>query len=168
MNLRHLEQKTTRSNHVMPNQRSNAQHPSSTTSDKIWQLQSEMVRLMAHIARITAQQQSSASRNLTPPTQPLVHIQNAGDHPLGAHLQICSFHGRCTHNNASWEAQHPNSAGPSNTTANSSFVTKAMWAIWSVDLAKKYPHLPWALLNEPFEVDALTAADVVLLTPMAL
>uniref|UniRef100_A0A915KCN9 YrdC-like domain-containing protein n=1 Tax=Romanomermis culicivorax TaxID=13658 RepID=A0A915KCN9_ROMCU len=35
-------------------------------------------------------------------------------------------------------------------------------------LAKKYPHLPWALLKEPFEVEVLTAADVVLLAPAAL
>uniref|UniRef100_A0A915ICS5 Uncharacterized protein n=1 Tax=Romanomermis culicivorax TaxID=13658 RepID=A0A915ICS5_ROMCU len=44
-------------------------------------------------------------------------IQNAGDCPSGAHLQMCSYHGCCTHNDASCPAQHPNSAGPSNTTA---------------------------------------------------
>uniref|UniRef100_A0A915L8Y6 Uncharacterized protein n=1 Tax=Romanomermis culicivorax TaxID=13658 RepID=A0A915L8Y6_ROMCU len=31
-----------------------------------------------------------------------------------------------------------------------------------MDLAKKYPHLPWGLLNEPFAVEALTTADEVL------
>uniref|UniRef100_A0A915ITF5 Uncharacterized protein n=1 Tax=Romanomermis culicivorax TaxID=13658 RepID=A0A915ITF5_ROMCU len=31
-----------------------------------------------------------------------------------------------------------------------------------------YPHLPWALLNEPLEVEALTAANMVLLAPAAL
>uniref|UniRef100_A0A915I2L3 Uncharacterized protein n=1 Tax=Romanomermis culicivorax TaxID=13658 RepID=A0A915I2L3_ROMCU len=35
-----------------------------------------------------------------------------------------------------------------------------MQAVWSTDLAKKYPHIPWALLNQPFEVEAFTAADV--------
>uniref|UniRef100_A0A915JPT6 Uncharacterized protein n=1 Tax=Romanomermis culicivorax TaxID=13658 RepID=A0A915JPT6_ROMCU len=43
-----------------------------------------------------------------------------------------------------------------------------MWAIWSTDLAKKNPHLPWVLLNERFEVEALRAADMVLLAPAAL
>uniref|UniRef100_A0A915K337 Uncharacterized protein n=1 Tax=Romanomermis culicivorax TaxID=13658 RepID=A0A915K337_ROMCU len=43
-----------------------------------------------------------------------------------------------------------------------------MQAVWSKDLAKKYLHLPWALLKEPFEVEALTAADVVLSAPAAL
>uniref|UniRef100_A0A915L3I4 Uncharacterized protein n=1 Tax=Romanomermis culicivorax TaxID=13658 RepID=A0A915L3I4_ROMCU len=51
---------------------------------------------------------------------------------------------------------------------HSSSITDAMWAVWSTDLAKKYLHLPWALLNEPSEVEALTAADVVLLAPAAL
>uniref|UniRef100_A0A915KVT0 Uncharacterized protein n=1 Tax=Romanomermis culicivorax TaxID=13658 RepID=A0A915KVT0_ROMCU len=40
--------------------------------------------------------------------------------------------------------------------------------VWSMDLATKYPHLPWALLNKPFEVEVLTAADVVLSAPVAL
>uniref|UniRef100_A0A915HZ67 Uncharacterized protein n=1 Tax=Romanomermis culicivorax TaxID=13658 RepID=A0A915HZ67_ROMCU len=43
-----------------------------------------------------------------------------------------------------------------------------MRAVWSRDLAKKYRHLPWALLNKPFEVEALTAPNVVLLGPAAL
>uniref|UniRef100_A0A915I7L8 Uncharacterized protein n=1 Tax=Romanomermis culicivorax TaxID=13658 RepID=A0A915I7L8_ROMCU len=43
-----------------------------------------------------------------------------------------------------------------------------MRAFWSTDWAKKYPHLPWALLNELFEVEALTAADVVLSAPAVL
>uniref|UniRef100_A0A915HTQ4 Uncharacterized protein n=1 Tax=Romanomermis culicivorax TaxID=13658 RepID=A0A915HTQ4_ROMCU len=51
---------------------------------------------------------------------------------------------------------------------DSSSVTDAMQVVWSTDLAKKYPHLPWRLLNEPFEVEALTAADVVLSVPAAL
>uniref|UniRef100_A0A915IYK8 Uncharacterized protein n=1 Tax=Romanomermis culicivorax TaxID=13658 RepID=A0A915IYK8_ROMCU len=38
-------------------------------------------------------------------------------------------------------------------------------AVWSTDWAKKYPHHPWALLNEPFKVEALMAADVVLSAP---
>uniref|UniRef100_A0A915HFU6 Uncharacterized protein n=1 Tax=Romanomermis culicivorax TaxID=13658 RepID=A0A915HFU6_ROMCU len=36
----------------------------------------------------------------------------------------------------------------------------ATLAIWSVDLAKKYPHLLWTLLNDPSEVQALTAPNV--------
>uniref|UniRef100_A0A915I5M5 Uncharacterized protein n=1 Tax=Romanomermis culicivorax TaxID=13658 RepID=A0A915I5M5_ROMCU len=43
-----------------------------------------------------------------------------------------------------------------------------MWAVWSTNLTTKYPHLPWALLNEPFEVEALMRADVVLSAPAAL
>uniref|UniRef100_A0A915JJ10 Uncharacterized protein n=1 Tax=Romanomermis culicivorax TaxID=13658 RepID=A0A915JJ10_ROMCU len=73
-----------------------------------------MVRLMAHTARLIAQQQVPALRNPMPPTQLSVNVQNAGNCPLGAHLQMCSFHGRCTHNGASCRAQRPNSTGPSN------------------------------------------------------
>uniref|UniRef100_A0A915J3I7 CCHC-type domain-containing protein n=1 Tax=Romanomermis culicivorax TaxID=13658 RepID=A0A915J3I7_ROMCU len=101
----------------MSNQRSNAQCPSAMPSDKIERLQSEMARLTAHIVRLTAQQMTPAPRNLTPPTQQSAHIQNAGDHPSGAHLQMCSYHGRCSHNDTSCQAQHPNSTGPSNATA---------------------------------------------------
>uniref|UniRef100_A0A915K678 Uncharacterized protein n=1 Tax=Romanomermis culicivorax TaxID=13658 RepID=A0A915K678_ROMCU len=75
-----------------------------------------MARLMAHIGGLRAQQMGPAPRNLTPSTTLSVHIQNAGDHPSGAHLQMCSYHGRCTHNDASCRAQHPNSTGPSNAT----------------------------------------------------
>uniref|UniRef100_A0A915HNX7 Uncharacterized protein n=1 Tax=Romanomermis culicivorax TaxID=13658 RepID=A0A915HNX7_ROMCU len=127
------KQKTPRSNQVMPNQRSNAQHPLLMLSDEIWGLQSQTARLTAHIARLTAQQQAPAPRNLTPPTQPLVNLQNAGNHP-----------------------------------SDSSSITDAMWAVWSMDLTKKYLHLPWVLLNEPFEVKALTTADLMLSAPMAL
>uniref|UniRef100_A0A915I1A5 Uncharacterized protein n=1 Tax=Romanomermis culicivorax TaxID=13658 RepID=A0A915I1A5_ROMCU len=41
-----------------------------------------------------------------------------------------------------------------------------MLAVWSVDLAKKYLHLLWALLNERAQIEALTATDVVLATPL--
>uniref|UniRef100_A0A915J105 Uncharacterized protein n=1 Tax=Romanomermis culicivorax TaxID=13658 RepID=A0A915J105_ROMCU len=51
---------------------------------------------------------------------------------------------------------------------DSSSITKAMLTVWSTDLARKYPHLPWALLNEPFEVEVLMATDVVLSAPAAL
>uniref|UniRef100_A0A915JDK7 Uncharacterized protein n=1 Tax=Romanomermis culicivorax TaxID=13658 RepID=A0A915JDK7_ROMCU len=63
---------------------------------------------------------------------------------------MCSFHAHCTHNDASCWAQRPNSAGPINAVAanpaaanarNSLSITDAMGAIWSADLAKKYPHL---------------------------
>uniref|UniRef100_A0A915IP26 Uncharacterized protein n=1 Tax=Romanomermis culicivorax TaxID=13658 RepID=A0A915IP26_ROMCU len=108
------EQKITGSQQVMSNQRSNAQRLLSTPSDEVQRLQSEMARLTAHIALLTAQQQAPAPRNLMRPTQPLVHIQNAGDRPLGAHLQMSSFHGCCTLNDASCRAQCPNSASPSN------------------------------------------------------
>uniref|UniRef100_A0A915L9I8 Uncharacterized protein n=1 Tax=Romanomermis culicivorax TaxID=13658 RepID=A0A915L9I8_ROMCU len=47
-------------------------------------------------------------------------------------------------------------------TEDSSSVTDAMQAVWPVDLAKKYLHLLWALLNKPFKVEALRAVDVVL------
>uniref|UniRef100_A0A915J4H2 Uncharacterized protein n=1 Tax=Romanomermis culicivorax TaxID=13658 RepID=A0A915J4H2_ROMCU len=76
-----------------------------------------MAWLTAHIALLMAQQMRPARRNPMPPTQWLVHVQNAGDRPSGAHLQMCSFHGGCTHNDPSCWAQHPNSAGPSDAPA---------------------------------------------------
>uniref|UniRef100_A0A915KHA2 Uncharacterized protein n=1 Tax=Romanomermis culicivorax TaxID=13658 RepID=A0A915KHA2_ROMCU len=51
---------------------------------------------------------------------------------------------------------------------DSSSITDTMRAVWSMSLTKKYPQLSWALLNEPFEVEALTAADIVLSAPAAL
>uniref|UniRef100_A0A915I1D5 Uncharacterized protein n=1 Tax=Romanomermis culicivorax TaxID=13658 RepID=A0A915I1D5_ROMCU len=47
-------------------------------------------------------------------------------------------------------------------------LTDGMQAVRSMDLAKKYWHLPWGLLNKPFEIEALTAANVVLSAPAAL
>uniref|UniRef100_A0A915L428 Uncharacterized protein n=1 Tax=Romanomermis culicivorax TaxID=13658 RepID=A0A915L428_ROMCU len=55
-------------------------------------------------------------RNPMPSTRLLVRLQNAGDHPSGAHLHMCSCHGLCTYNEASCQAQYPDSAGPSNAT----------------------------------------------------
>uniref|UniRef100_A0A915KQT3 Uncharacterized protein n=1 Tax=Romanomermis culicivorax TaxID=13658 RepID=A0A915KQT3_ROMCU len=43
-----------------------------------------------------------------------------------------------------------------------------MRKIWSVNLAKKYPHLPWALLNEPSNIGVLKATEVLLLAPVVL
>uniref|UniRef100_A0A915I122 Uncharacterized protein n=1 Tax=Romanomermis culicivorax TaxID=13658 RepID=A0A915I122_ROMCU len=76
-----------------------------------------MARLMAHIGGLMAQQMAPPPRYPTPSTTPSAHIQNAGDGLSGAHLQICSYPGCCTHNDASCQAQHPNNAGPSNATA---------------------------------------------------
>uniref|UniRef100_A0A915IS06 Uncharacterized protein n=1 Tax=Romanomermis culicivorax TaxID=13658 RepID=A0A915IS06_ROMCU len=47
-------------------------------------------------------------------------------------------------------------------------VQDAMLAIWSVNLAKKYRHLPWTLLNESSQVKVLMAADVVLIAPVSM
>uniref|UniRef100_A0A915I1X4 Uncharacterized protein n=1 Tax=Romanomermis culicivorax TaxID=13658 RepID=A0A915I1X4_ROMCU len=47
-------------------------------------------------------------------------------------------------------------------------IQDAMLAIWLVDLAKKSPHLPWTLLNQPSQVKALTTADVVLAAPVSM
>uniref|UniRef100_A0A915KQ12 Uncharacterized protein n=1 Tax=Romanomermis culicivorax TaxID=13658 RepID=A0A915KQ12_ROMCU len=55
-----------------------------------------------------------ALRNPMWPTQPAAHVQNTGDCPSGAHLQMLSFHGHCTDNDASCWAQFHNSASPSN------------------------------------------------------
>uniref|UniRef100_A0A915IW88 Uncharacterized protein n=1 Tax=Romanomermis culicivorax TaxID=13658 RepID=A0A915IW88_ROMCU len=101
----------------MSNQRGTTQHPSATPSNKIQCLQSEMARLMAHIARLTAQQMAPPRRNLMLSTTPWAHVQNAGDCPSGAHLQMCSYNGSCTYNEASCRAQHSNRAGPSNAAA---------------------------------------------------
>uniref|UniRef100_A0A915HQ68 Uncharacterized protein n=1 Tax=Romanomermis culicivorax TaxID=13658 RepID=A0A915HQ68_ROMCU len=221
-----------------------------------------MARLTAHIAGLTAQQMGPALRNPTPPMQQWAHVQNAGDPQSGAHLQMSSYHGCCTHNDASCQAQCPNSPGPSNAAAtntdccyfcqrrahptdrcdrpcphyyqicvhratacrnrnltvpaaavvsapaltpalpppplkyvtpvtvnpsrtpkmtghvsvvasyrpmeDSLFITDVMRAVWSTDLAKKYQHLPWALLKELFVVEGLTATNVVLSAPAAL
>uniref|UniRef100_A0A915L4T5 Uncharacterized protein n=1 Tax=Romanomermis culicivorax TaxID=13658 RepID=A0A915L4T5_ROMCU len=78
-----------------------------------------MDRLTAHVPRLTAQQRAPPPRNLMPSTMPSMRVQNAGNHPSGAHLQMCSYHRHCTHNDPSCQAQHPHSTGPSNTTANS-------------------------------------------------
>uniref|UniRef100_A0A915HQV6 C3H1-type domain-containing protein n=1 Tax=Romanomermis culicivorax TaxID=13658 RepID=A0A915HQV6_ROMCU len=86
-------------------------------SNKIRHLKLEMARLTAQVARLTAQQTARPPRNSMPSTTPSMHVQNAGDRPSGAHLQMCSYHGGCTHKDANCRAQHPNSAGPSNATA---------------------------------------------------
>uniref|UniRef100_A0A915JGV7 Uncharacterized protein n=1 Tax=Romanomermis culicivorax TaxID=13658 RepID=A0A915JGV7_ROMCU len=86
-------------------------------SDKIRHLKSEMAWLTAHIAQLTTQQMAPAPRKPMSPTQPSVQVQNADDHPSGAHLQMCSYHGCCTHNDTSCWAQHPNSASLSNSAA---------------------------------------------------
>uniref|UniRef100_A0A915IBZ9 C3H1-type domain-containing protein n=1 Tax=Romanomermis culicivorax TaxID=13658 RepID=A0A915IBZ9_ROMCU len=101
----------------MPYSWGTAQRPLATPSDEIGCLQSEMARLMAHIARLTAQQWVPPPRNLMPSMTPSMGAQNAGDCPSGAHLQMCSYHGRCTQDDANCRAQHPDSAGPSIATA---------------------------------------------------
>uniref|UniRef100_A0A915ISU7 Uncharacterized protein n=1 Tax=Romanomermis culicivorax TaxID=13658 RepID=A0A915ISU7_ROMCU len=89
----------------MLNQRGTAQRPSATPSDEIRCLQSEMARLTAQVAQLTAQQTAPPARNRMPSMRPSA--------------RMCSYHGCCTHNDASCGAQHPDSAGPSNATANS-------------------------------------------------
>uniref|UniRef100_A0A915I098 Uncharacterized protein n=1 Tax=Romanomermis culicivorax TaxID=13658 RepID=A0A915I098_ROMCU len=101
----------------MSNQRGTPQCGSATPSNEIRCLQSKMVRLTAHVARLMAQQTALPLRNPMPSTTPSAHVQNAGDHPLMAHLQMCSYHGCCTHNDASCQAQHPDSTRPSNIAA---------------------------------------------------
>uniref|UniRef100_A0A915IA71 Uncharacterized protein n=1 Tax=Romanomermis culicivorax TaxID=13658 RepID=A0A915IA71_ROMCU len=111
------KQRTANNIRSMSNQRGTAHHRLATPSDEIQRLQSEMAQLTANVARLTAQQTVSPPRNLMPSTRPLAGVDNAGDRLSGAHLQMCSYHGCCTHNDASCGAQHPNSAGPSKTTA---------------------------------------------------
>uniref|UniRef100_A0A915JNQ9 Uncharacterized protein n=1 Tax=Romanomermis culicivorax TaxID=13658 RepID=A0A915JNQ9_ROMCU len=101
----------------MSYQRGTAQRPLATPSDEIRCLQSEMARLAAHVARLMAQQSAPPRRNSMPSPTPLTRLQNAGDRPSGALLQMCSYHERCAHNNAYCLAQHPNSASPSTATA---------------------------------------------------
>uniref|UniRef100_A0A915KTI5 Uncharacterized protein n=1 Tax=Romanomermis culicivorax TaxID=13658 RepID=A0A915KTI5_ROMCU len=78
-----------------------------------------MAWLTAHVARLMAQQMVPPPRNSTPSRTPSRHVHNAGDRLSGAHLQMCSYHGCCTHNNANCWALHPYSAGPSTATATS-------------------------------------------------
>uniref|UniRef100_A0A915L017 Uncharacterized protein n=1 Tax=Romanomermis culicivorax TaxID=13658 RepID=A0A915L017_ROMCU len=98
----------------MSNQRGTAQLPSAT--HEIRPLQSEMAWLTAHIPQLMAQLTALPPRNPMPSRTPSARVQNAGDSPSGAHLQMCSYHRRCTHNEASCWAQHSDSASPSNTT----------------------------------------------------
>uniref|UniRef100_A0A915IRX2 Secreted protein n=1 Tax=Romanomermis culicivorax TaxID=13658 RepID=A0A915IRX2_ROMCU len=56
-------------------------------------------------------------RNSMPSPTPLRGVRNPGDRLSGAHLQMCSYHGRCTHNDAYCRAQHPDSTSPSTATA---------------------------------------------------
>uniref|UniRef100_A0A915KX70 Uncharacterized protein n=1 Tax=Romanomermis culicivorax TaxID=13658 RepID=A0A915KX70_ROMCU len=76
-----------------------------------------MAPLTAHVAPLTAQQRAPPPRNPMSSTTPSARVQNASDHSSGAHLQMCSYHGRYTHNDASCQVQHPDSAGPTNTAA---------------------------------------------------
>uniref|UniRef100_A0A915JBN2 Uncharacterized protein n=1 Tax=Romanomermis culicivorax TaxID=13658 RepID=A0A915JBN2_ROMCU len=73
------KQKPARFNPEMPNQKSNAQQSSLTLSDKIRRLQQQMVRLMAHIAKLRAKQQSPSPPNLRPPAQLLAQVQCASN-----------------------------------------------------------------------------------------
>uniref|UniRef100_A0A915KHY0 Uncharacterized protein n=1 Tax=Romanomermis culicivorax TaxID=13658 RepID=A0A915KHY0_ROMCU len=102
----------------MSNQRGAAQRLSATPSDEISHLQSEMARLAAHVARLTAQQTAPPPRNLTSSMTLSMHVQNAGDCLSGAHLQMCSYHRPCTHNDANCWAQHLKSASPINAATN--------------------------------------------------
>uniref|UniRef100_A0A915K2Q5 Uncharacterized protein n=1 Tax=Romanomermis culicivorax TaxID=13658 RepID=A0A915K2Q5_ROMCU len=125
-------------------QKGKVQQSSSTPSDKITRLQSEKARLRDHIAKLTAGQQSPAPRNPTPLAQPLVQVQNAGKRSLEAHLQMCSFHEHCSHNDPSWQAQQPNSTGPSNAaTANISHCYFCpTWAHLTERCDRPCPHCP--------------------------
>uniref|UniRef100_A0A915I3G1 Uncharacterized protein n=1 Tax=Romanomermis culicivorax TaxID=13658 RepID=A0A915I3G1_ROMCU len=76
-----------------------------------------MARLTAHVARLTAQQLVPPPRNSMLSLTPSMCVQNAGDRLSRAHLQMCSYHGHCTHNDANCQAQHPDSAGPSTATS---------------------------------------------------
>uniref|UniRef100_A0A915HVA3 Uncharacterized protein n=1 Tax=Romanomermis culicivorax TaxID=13658 RepID=A0A915HVA3_ROMCU len=63
----------------MLNQRGTTQRPSATLSNEIIHLQSEMARLMAHLAQLTAQQSAPPPRNLMPSPAPWTRVQNAGN-----------------------------------------------------------------------------------------
>uniref|UniRef100_A0A915KNA7 Uncharacterized protein n=1 Tax=Romanomermis culicivorax TaxID=13658 RepID=A0A915KNA7_ROMCU len=112
------EQKTADNVRSMSNQRDTAHHPSAMPSDEIQCLQSEMARLTAHVVGLKAQQTERPQRNLMPSMTPSVSVQNTGDRPSGAHLQMCSYHGGCIHNDTSCRAQQPDCTDPSNAAAN--------------------------------------------------
>uniref|UniRef100_A0A915IKI1 C3H1-type domain-containing protein n=1 Tax=Romanomermis culicivorax TaxID=13658 RepID=A0A915IKI1_ROMCU len=109
----------------MSNQRGTTQRSWATPFEEIRLLQSEIAWLTAPVARLTAQQRAPPLRNPMPSMIPLMRVQNAGDCPSGAHLQMCSYHERCTHNDANCQAQHPDSAIPSNATATAAAVVSA-------------------------------------------
>uniref|UniRef100_A0A915I380 Uncharacterized protein n=1 Tax=Romanomermis culicivorax TaxID=13658 RepID=A0A915I380_ROMCU len=181
----------------MSNQRGNAQCPSATLPKEIQHLQSEMAQLTAHIAQLMAQQMAPAPRNprcsgfsistdncLTAAAEirnaghfkPIKDATNDWRHQPNCIVRtdggytgirpICcprtaarNSNGLCTEVISQMELMN---------LIDSSSITDAMRAVSSTDLAKKYWHLPWGLLNELFEVEALTGANVVLLAPAAM
>uniref|UniRef100_A0A915HGU2 Uncharacterized protein n=1 Tax=Romanomermis culicivorax TaxID=13658 RepID=A0A915HGU2_ROMCU len=105
-------------NHSANSHQSNTQPSSSVHADEVCCFKQETARLMAHVAKLWAQQHAPAPNQPTPPQQPWMPIQAIRQCSSGAHLQTCSFHGLCMHSNADCGAKHPASAVPVNNITN--------------------------------------------------
>uniref|UniRef100_A0A915KWE2 Uncharacterized protein n=1 Tax=Romanomermis culicivorax TaxID=13658 RepID=A0A915KWE2_ROMCU len=88
--------------------------------------------------------------------------------PTTAAAEICDASYITPVNNAENDWRHQRGRLVLTEGGNSSSVTDPVQAVWLTDLARKYPHLPWGLLNELFEVEALMAANMVLSAPAVL
>uniref|UniRef100_A0A915HTP1 Gag-like protein n=1 Tax=Romanomermis culicivorax TaxID=13658 RepID=A0A915HTP1_ROMCU len=70
-------------------------------------LRREILNLKQNLAKKNRQTKEISKKNRS---KELPKAPDASPRPSAAHLQMCSFHGRCTHSDADCRAQRPNSA----------------------------------------------------------